>query len=66
MFEYINQDLKRYLENKREKGIRLNSLEVKRFLEQLLSGIAECHFKHIIHRDIKPANILVDDEGKKI
>ena len=34
--------------------------KVKKFLYQLLSGIADCHMKRVIHRDLKPANILID------
>jgi serine/threonine protein kinase len=34
--------------------------KVKKFLFQLLAGIADCHMKRIIHRDLKPANILID------
>lgn len=33
---------------------------VKKFMYQLLNGIAECHMRRIIHRDLKPANLLID------
>jgi serine/threonine protein kinase len=38
-------------------------MKVKKFLYQMLSGIADCHMKRIIHRDLKPANILIDRNG---
>lgn len=40
--------------------------KVKKFLYQLLAGIADCHMKRIIHRDLKPANILIDKNGNSI
>jgi serine/threonine protein kinase len=42
----------------------MDPIKVKKFLYQMLSGIADCHMKRIIHRDLKPANILIDRNGK--
>lgn len=42
----------------------MDPMKVKKFMYQILSGIADCHMKRIIHRDLKPANILVDRNGK--
>ncbi|NXD27539.1 CDKL2 protein, partial [Spelaeornis formosus] len=36
---------------------------VRRYLFQILRGIAFCHSHNIIHRDIKPENILVSESG---
>ena len=36
---------------------------IKKYMHQLLSGIAYCHSKKVIHRDLKPANLLLDSEG---
>lgn len=40
----------------------MEPIKVKKFLYQMLSGIADCHMKRIIHRDLKPANILLDNQ----
>ena len=44
----------------------MEPIKVKKFLYQMLSGIADCHMKRIIHRDLKPANILLDNQGTTI
>ncbi|NXG44028.1 CDKL2 protein, partial [Psilopogon haemacephalus] len=36
---------------------------VRKYLFQILRGIAFCHSHNIIHRDIKPENILVSQSG---
>lgn len=38
----------------------MDAMRIKKYLYQMLSGIADCHMKRIIHRDLKPANILID------
>lgn len=61
IFEYLNVDLKKYLEDYPEDVFPKPDL-VKSLLKQLLHGLAYCHSKRIIHRDLKPANILIDKE----
>lgn len=58
VFEYADKDLKKYMELLND-GY-MEPQKVKKFLYQLLAGIADCHMKRIIHRDLKPANILID------
>lgn len=41
----------------------MEPIKIKKFLYQMLAGIADCHMKRIIHRDLKPANILLDANG---
>ncbi|XP_057293447.1 cyclin-dependent kinase 2-like [Hydractinia symbiolongicarpus] len=61
VFEYLNQDLKKYMDTAPPSGIPLNL--VKSYLYQLLSGIAFCHSHRVLHRDLKPQNLLIDTEG---
>ncbi|OMJ69356.1 hypothetical protein SteCoe_32943 [Stentor coeruleus] len=58
VFEYIQWDLKKYMEKK-----ILDGNTIKHFLHQLLQGLLFCHKRRIIHRDLKPQNLLIDDEG---
>lgn len=62
VFEYLDQDLKNYLDACGEKGI--DEYTTKSFLYQLLQGIAHCHHNRVIHRDLKPQNLLINMEGE--
>lgn len=35
--------------------------DIKRFMKQILQGMAFVHKQGITHRDLKPENILIDD-----
>lgn len=62
VFEFLNQDLKKYMELYNNKnGLPLNL--VKSYLFQMLQGIAYCHTHRILHRDLKPQNLLLSSEG---
>jgi cyclin-dependent kinase 2 len=62
VFEYLNQDLKKYMELFLCKnGLPLNL--VKSYLFQLLQGISYCHTNRILHRDLKPQNLLLSTSG---
>lgn len=40
-----------------------DSIQIKRYMHQLLSGLQHCHEKGILHRDIKACNLLIDRSG---
>eukprot|EP00049_Salpingoeca_infusionum_P005783 m.96768 g.96768 ORF g.96768 m.96768 type:complete len:305 (+) comp13084_c1_seq2:33-947(+) len=60
VFEYCEQDLKKYLDSCRGNP---DPGSVQSFMYQLFRGIAFCHEKHILHRDLKPQNLLINKEG---
>lgn len=62
VFEYLDQDLKNYLDACGVKGI--DDYTVKSFLFQLLQGIAYCHKHRVLHRDLKPQNLLINMDGE--
>lgn len=61
VFEYLDQDLKKYLDA-REGGLAPDVY--KPFLFQLLTGVAYCHHHRVLHRDLKPQNLLINREGE--
>jgi cyclin-dependent kinase len=62
VFEYLDQDLKKYLDACGEEG--LDPYTVKSFLFQLLQGIRFCHAHRVLHRDLKPQNLLINMQGQ--
>ncbi|RWS09020.1 cyclin-dependent kinase 2-like protein, partial [Dinothrombium tinctorium] len=60
VFEYLDQDLKKLLDNS---AAGLSKPLVKSYMLQLLQGIAHCHAHRVIHRDLKPQNLLIDKAG---
>lgn len=61
VFEYLDQDLKKYLDTC-EGGLQPHI--IKSFLYQLLAGVAYCHHNRVLHRDLKPQNLLINREGE--
>jgi len=59
VFEFLEQDLKRYLDSVPDVSAAL----VKSYTYQLLRGIEFCHAHRVLHRDLKPQNLLIDRDG---
>lgn len=61
VFEYLDRDLKKYMDNAGPDGIPLDL--VRSYMYQLLDGISYCHTHRVLHRDLKPQNLLIDSKG---
>ena len=59
VFEYLEQDLKKYLDALPQSG-GMPPRAIKMALYQLLNGIAFCHDRRVLHRDLKPQNLLIN------
>ena len=60
IFEYIDFDLKKYLEHIKRP---LTLQEIKKLTYQLLKSLHFCHAHRCMHRDLKPQNLLVTKGG---
>ncbi|XP_025904706.1 cyclin-dependent kinase 2 [Nothoprocta perdicaria] len=61
VFEFLHQDLKKFMDSAAISGIALPL--IKSYLFQLLQGLAFCHSHRVLHRDLKPQNLLINAEG---
>jgi len=59
VFEYLDQDLKKFLD---QEGSKLEPHKMKSLLYQLLLGVAFCHDRRVLHRDLKPQNLLINKD----
>eukprot|EP00128_Syssomonas_multiformis_P005393 Colp12_sorted_trinity150504_noHs@16796 len=64
VFEYLNQDMKRYMDGLNEG--ELTQAMIKKYLCQMLTGLVYCHARRILHRDLKPQNLLVKNGQVKL
>ena len=60
VFEYLPDNLDRYLTTKFKLVGGLSPLEIRSLMRQLFSALQFLHSRSIIHRDLKPENILID------
>eukprot|EP01080_Neovahlkampfia_damariscottae_P008285 gene8285-110_t len=63
VFEYLDNDLKQYIDLKRKKTEMLDRILIKSYMYQIIKGIAFCHCHRVLHRDLKPQNLLIDKNG---
>ncbi|XP_020014932.1 cyclin-dependent kinase 3 isoform X2 [Castor canadensis] len=61
VFEFLSQDLKKYIDSTPASELPLHL--VKSYLFQLLQGVNFCHSHRVIHRDLKPQNLLINEFG---
>ncbi|EDQ89694.1 uncharacterized protein MONBRDRAFT_25292 [Monosiga brevicollis MX1] len=61
VFEYCDQDLKKFLDSCR--GTPEHHV-IQSFMFQLLQGIRHCHEERVLHRDLKPQNLLINKRGQ--
>eukprot|EP01123_Difflugia_compressa_P008782 TRINITY_DN271_c0_g1_i1.p1 TRINITY_DN271_c0_g1~~TRINITY_DN271_c0_g1_i1.p1 ORF type:complete len:305 (+),score=46.29 TRINITY_DN271_c0_g1_i1:117-1031(+) len=59
VFEYLDQDLKNYMDS----VVRIEPALIQSYTKQLLQGLLYCHQRRILHRDLKPQNLLIDQKG---
>uniref|UniRef100_A0A0M3IE84 Cell division protein kinase 5 n=1 Tax=Ascaris lumbricoides TaxID=6252 RepID=A0A0M3IE84_ASCLU len=58
VFEYCDQDLKKYFDSCNGE---IDQQVVKSLMYQLLRGLAFCHAHNVLHRDLKPQNLLINN-----
>ena len=63
VFEFIETDLKKILEGRKKLEEKLQPLEIKSYLYQLLRGVAYMHKYKIIHCNLKLGNLLITKDN---
>jgi serine/threonine protein kinase len=60
IFEFLDQDLKRYMD---KMAAGFDRQLVKSYMYQIVKALAFCHSHRVLHRDLKPQNMLIDRSG---
>ena len=64
--EYCETDLKKFIDNHKNKKEFIDEKIIYNFVLELCLGIKEIHKHNLIHRDLKPENIFIKDNKIKI
>ena len=62
-FEYMNEDLGKFLKRKKvldRQFVKVTLLLYENIMRQILSAVSYMHSCKIFHRDLKPQNILIN------
>lgn len=66
VFEFCDKNLEDVLKELDDRKCYLAVGEIKRFIKEILNGLAHMHQQKIVHRDLKPENILLKNNQVKI
>lgn len=67
IFEYIERDLLKLINERKERGKILEDSEIRYITRQITEALFCTHKQGFFHRDLKPENILISDNlGVKI
>eukprot|EP00252_Welwitschia_mirabilis_P009136 TRINITY_DN21474_c0_g1_i1.p1 TRINITY_DN21474_c0_g1~~TRINITY_DN21474_c0_g1_i1.p1 ORF type:complete len:172 (+),score=14.73 TRINITY_DN21474_c0_g1_i1:165-680(+) len=64
VLEYLHSDLYSVIKSAKKKGYTLSEAEIKTWMFQIASGLANCHANSVVHRDLKPSNLLISVDGE--